>query len=153
MTWYRCGVKSKTLKDIFHDKVFDNSGYTTYTITAYGSPARCTVNEGQVAIDTTIKTVYVYIDATIIGENKTVNDWWTVAYLGGIGFAYMPRGLYSGTSRERLQDLITDVSSPAYKPLMAANHDSTQGLVLMSPYGYGLTVGDRYICYGSWQYL
>lgn len=152
MAWYRCGNKKTSLKDIFYNKVF-NGGYTTYAITAYGSPARCTVNEGQVAVDTANKTVYVYVDLTVINENKIANDWWTVTYCGNLDLSYLPMGMASTTKKDYHQALITDENSPAYKPIIALLHDTTQGIVLMSPYGYGLTIGDRYIAYGSWQYL
>lgn len=142
-------VISRPMRDTFYDKVFNNSGYTIYPITVFD--ARCVINEGQVAVDTIRNTVYVYVDLSIT-VNKGTDDWWTLVSVSGLSGYYMPNGVNRVPITDRPQALITDEYSPTYKPLIANYHEGSQEIALMSPYGYGLTTDDHYICYGSWQY-
>lgn len=145
-----CGLKYGTpttgtsLKDAYKNKV-NEAGLTTIFLTPYSS--RSTVNEGKVAVDTTNHIVYLYADFTVDSTQGT-SDYYALLSIPGMSTSYLPQR--TSTTREA-QSLTTDPnSSVATKSWFAWVSGSDVRISIHK--GQGVTQGEHYIIYGSWNY-
>lgn len=145
-----CGLKYGTpttgnsLKDAYKNKV-NEVGMITYSLSPYSS--RCTLNDGQVAVDTTNNTVYVYADFTVASTQGT-GDYYQILGIDSMPTSYLPQR--TSTTRET-QTLTTDPSSSVPTKSWFVWQSNSQIRISIHK-GQGFTQGDRYIVYGSWMY-
>ena len=131
------------LKDAYRNKVFNSTELISAQIVPFNN--RSVVNEGQVVVDTDTRSVWMYVDFSLT-TNLNTNDYYgTVQFSNPISTSIFPK---EKTSDAADQSMTTDPMSS----------DPTKSFFLQGSYilcvrnGQGLTNGDRYVVYGSWQY-
>ena len=141
---YGTPTTGTSLKDAYKNKV-NEAGLTTIFLTPYSS--RSTVNEGKVAVDTTNHIVYLYADFTVDSTQGT-SDYYALLSIPGMATSYLPQR--TSTTRES-QSLTTDPnSSVATKSWFVWVSGSDIRISIHK--GQGVTQGEHYIIYGSWNY-
>lgn len=135
------------LRNFYYNKVF-NGGYSDVFYFDQPTENRATLRKGQVVVDTTNRTVYLYADFDII-LTKNTSDYWYVFKLTDFASSYLPKR--DGGSAGTLQSLITDETSTVPSKSWFINLASSVCYVAVQK-GQGFTLDDHYIVYNSWQY-
>ena len=147
MAYVRCsnGGGTTSLKDFYRDKVL-NGGLTSICTLATGT--RANFNEGDVVVDTTKRTCYLYADFTILADRPSPSDYSSLLAVSGMSNTYLPR--YTTNSRSNMVGLCCDDTST--RPCSTSFGYGASSYRFIAGYGESLYKDDHIIVYGSWTY-
>ena len=138
------GSSGSHIKDAYRDKVFNSSGVTVCSVTEFD--ARVAISEGQLIIDTTNRTAWIYVDFTTL-KSLGNSDYYGCMDIGSpFGSSYAPTT--TNPSTRVAEVLCTDPSSTA--PSKAFFINANNRIYIRK--GAAFSANEHFTIYGSWQY-